>query len=128
VISGDATISNGSTGVTDQEATTTTDRGHLVLSISLRVVTWLTQEASAVVTPIWYHFGMDLNVKGLDDQVGRRLKEQAEAEGVSVQEYVRRLLGRVAARRSPGEVAVGSEPMNREEFAELRRRLRATDA
>jgi len=33
--------------------------------------------------------GMDLDIQGLDDNVGRRLREQAEAAGLSVQQYVR---------------------------------------
>ena len=47
--------------------------------------------------------GMDLNIKGLDDNVGRRLREQAEAAGLSVQQYVREHLTRIASRPSPAE-------------------------
>lgn len=71
--------------------------------------------------------GMDLNIKGLDDGVGRRLREQAEAAGVSVQQYVRDHLTRVASRPSPAEVVRGAEPMTRAEFEAIRRRLRGTD-
>ena len=69
---------------------------------------------------------MDLNIKGLDDDVGRRLREQARAAGLSVQQYVRDHLTRIASRRSPAEVARGAEPMTRTEFEAIRRRLRGT--
>ena len=70
---------------------------------------------------------MDLNIKGLDDGVGKRLREQATAAGLSVQQYVRDQLTRIAARRSPAEVARGAEPMTRVEFEAIRQRLRNTD-
>lgn len=71
---------------------------------------------------------MDLNIKDLDDDVGRRLREQAEAAGMSVQQYLRTELTRIAARRSPAEFARGCEPMSRTEFEAIRRRLRDVDA
>ena len=71
---------------------------------------------------------MDLNLKDLDDAVGRRLREQAAAAGLSVQQYLRNELTRIAARRSPAEFTIGREPMNRAEFAAIRGRLRAIDA
>lgn len=71
---------------------------------------------------------MDLNIKDLDDEVGRRLREQATAAGMSVQQYLRTELARIAARRSPAELAKGRRPMSREEFAAIRRRLRDSDA
>lgn len=71
---------------------------------------------------------MDLNIKDLDDDVGRRLREQAEAAGLSVQQYLRNELNRIASRRSPAEFVRGHEPMNRTEFEAIRRRLREIDA
>lgn len=71
---------------------------------------------------------MDLNIKDLDDAVGRRLREQATAAGLSVQQYLRQELSRIAARRSPAELVAGHEPMRRDEFEAIRRRLRAIDA
>lgn len=71
--------------------------------------------------------GMDLNIKGLDDSVGRRLREQAEAAGLSMQQYVRDHLTRIASRRSPAELIRDTEPMSRTEFEAIRQRLRGTD-
>jgi plasmid stability protein len=71
---------------------------------------------------------VDLNIKDLDDAVGRRLREQAAAAGLSVQQYLRNELTRIAARRSPAEVASGVEPMSRAEFEQIRKRLRDIDA
>ena len=70
---------------------------------------------------------MDLNVKGLDDEVGKRLREQAAAAGLSVQQYLRDQLTRIASRRSPAEFARSSEPMSRADFEAIRRRLRDID-
>ena len=69
-----------------------------------------------------------MNIKDLDDGVARRLKEQAAAAGLSVQQYLRNELTRIAARRSPAEFASGREPMTRSEFLAIRRRLRDIDA
>ncbi len=71
---------------------------------------------------------MDLNIKDLDDAVGQRLREQAAAGGLSVQQYLRTELTRIAGRRSPAEFARDHEPMNRSEFEAIRRRLRGMDA
>lgn len=71
---------------------------------------------------------MDLNIKDLDDAVGQRLREQAAAAGLSVQQYLRNELSRIAARRSPAEFAGGRQPMSRSEFEAIRRRLRDIDA
>ena len=71
---------------------------------------------------------MDLNIKDLDDAVARRLREQANAAGMSVQAYLRSQLTRIAARRSPDELATGGEPMDRAEFEAIRQRLRDIDA
>lgn len=72
--------------------------------------------------------GVDLNIKDLDDGVGQRLREQAAAAGMSVQQYLRNELTRIAARRSPAELVEGRQPMNRAEFAAVRQRLRDIDA
>lgn len=71
---------------------------------------------------------MDLNIKDLDDAVGQRLREQAAAAGMSVQQYLRHELTRIAARRSPAELAGNLEPMSRSEFERIRKRLREIDA
>jgi plasmid stability protein len=71
---------------------------------------------------------MDLNLKDLDDAVGERLREQAAAAGLSVQQYLRNELTRIAARKSPAEFAAGLEPMSRSEFEAVRARLRNIDA
>ena len=71
---------------------------------------------------------MDLNIKGLDPVIGERLREQAEAAGLSVQQYLRGELTRIASRRSPSEFADGREPMSRSEFESIRQRLRDIDA
>lgn len=65
-----------------------------------------------------------MNIEGLDDDVVRRLKEQAAAAGLSVQQYVRYELTRIASRLSPAEFAQGREPMSRAEFQAIRQRLR----
>jgi plasmid stability protein len=71
---------------------------------------------------------MDLNIKDLDDAVGARLKEQASAAGMSVQAYLRAELTRIAARPSPDEFIRQYAPMTRDEFEEIRDKLRSSDA
>lgn len=71
---------------------------------------------------------MDLNIKDLDDDVGQRLREQAVAAGLSVQQYLRNELTRIAARLSPSELSGGHSPMSRAEFETIRQRLRGIDA
>lgn len=71
---------------------------------------------------------MDLNIKGLDDKVGMRLREQATAAGLSVQQHLRNELTRLASRCSPAEFVSDHSPMNRAEFEDIRRRLREIDA
>lgn len=69
--------------------------------------------------------GVDINVKNLDADVVARLAEQAEAEGMSQQEWIRQTLRRSSARLSPAELLrlhQGAEPMNEEEFAAIRQR------
>lgn len=78
--------------------------------------------------PFWYHRLVDLNIKDLDDAVAQRLREQAAAAGLSVQQYLRNELARIAARRSPAELIVGQVPMDRAEFERIRKRLRDIDA
>lgn len=67
---------------------------------------------------------MDLNLKDLDDAVGRRLREQAAAARLSLEQYLQQELTRIAARKSPAELAAGLEPMSRSDFETLRARLR----
>lgn len=71
---------------------------------------------------------MDLNIKGLDPVVVERLKQQAAAAGVSLQQYLRDRLAVIASRLSPGEIVGPKPPMTRDEFAALRERLRRHDA
>ena len=71
---------------------------------------------------------MDLNIKDLDDDVGRRLREQAKAAGLSVQQHLRNELTRIASRLSPAEFASGRQAMSRSEFESIRQRLRTLDA
>ena len=47
---------------------------------------------------------MDVNVKGLEPAVLARLSEQAAAEGMSQQEWLRQILRRTADRLSPAEL------------------------
>ena len=71
---------------------------------------------------------MDLNIKGLDDNVGKRLRDQAAAAGMSMQQYLRSELTRIASRLSPAEFARGHKAMTRDEFLLVRQRLREIDA
>lgn len=71
---------------------------------------------------------MDVNIKNVDPAVIARLAEQAAAEGMSQQEWLRQMLRRTAARLSPAElVARRAEvaPMTDEEFTALRRKVSA---
>lgn len=70
---------------------------------------------------------MDLNIKNLDDDVYGRLRQQAAAAGLSMQQYLRKELARIASRLSPAEFERGLEPMSREEFEAIRKRLRGSD-
>lgn len=65
---------------------------------------------------------MDLNVKNLEPEVAARLAEQAAAEGLSQQEWIRQVLRRTAARLSPAELVTQRAtiiPMSDAEFAGL---------
>ena len=64
-------------------------------------------------------------MKRLDADVVARLAEQAEAEGMSQQEWIRQTLRRSTARLSPAELLrrrQEAEPMSEEEFAAIRER------
>jgi len=71
---------------------------------------------------------VDLNIKDLDDKVGQRLREQADAAGLSVQQFLRNELTRIASRLSPAELTSGRRPMSRSEFEAIREELRKIDA
>jgi hypothetical protein len=76
------------------------------------------------VVPNWYRaVPMNVNVKNLEPEVIARLAEQAAAEGMSQQEWIRQSLRRTAARLSPAELSAQRaeiSPMGDSEFAELR--------
>ena len=89
---------------------------------------------------IWYQRGgangralvpwppLDVNVKNLEPDVVARLAEQAAAEGMSQQEWVRQVLRRTAARFSPAELLAqreSSEPMSDADFARIRKKAAA---
>lgn len=68
---------------------------------------------------------MDVNVKGLDRDVVERLAEQAKAEGMSQQEWMRQTLRRSSARLSPAELLARHQrvdPMSEEEYTAIRGR------
>lgn len=68
--------------------------------------------------------GVDLNVKNVEPDVLARLAEQAAAEGMSQQEWIRQTLRRTAARLSPAELVAqrsSTSPMSDRQFADLRR-------
>jgi len=76
---------------------------------------------------------MDVNVKGLEPEVAERLAQQAAAEGLSQQEWVRQVLRRTASRLSPAELVAqraALEPMSEADFAKIKaevaRRRRGT--
>jgi hypothetical protein len=69
---------------------------------------------------------VDLNIKNVDPAVAARLAEQAAAEGMSQQEWLRQTLSRTAARLSPTELVsqrAGLAPMTDKEFDGLRRKV-----
>jgi hypothetical protein len=69
---------------------------------------------------------VDVNVKNLEPEVVRRLAEQAAAEGMSQQEWLRQVLRRTAARTSPAELVAqraALSPMSDQEFAEVREKV-----
>lgn len=68
-----------------------------------------------------------MNVKNVDPEVLARLSEQAAAEGMSQQEWIRQTLRRTAARLSPSELvaqqSLVADPMTDAEFAAIQRRV-----
>jgi hypothetical protein len=69
---------------------------------------------------------VDLNIKNVDPEVARRLAEQAAAEGMSQQEWLRTILRRNASRMSPAELVASraaTTPMTEGEFADLQLRV-----
>ncbi len=68
-------------------------------------------------------------MKNVDADVVARLAEQAEAEGMSQQEWIRQTLRRSTARLSPAELLLrrrDTEAMPDEEFATIRQRAAKT--
>lgn len=68
---------------------------------------------------------MDVNVKGVEPEVAERLSQQAAAEGLSQQEWIRQILRRTASRLSPAELLAhraATEPMTEADFDKLRAR------
>jgi Antitoxin FitA-like, ribbon-helix-helix len=64
---------------------------------------------------------VDVNVKNIPAEVLQRLTEQAEAENMSQQEWIRQLLARAAGRLSPAELLrqrTTLSPMSEAEFKE----------
>lgn len=78
---------------------------------------------------------MDVNVKSLEPETVARLADQAAAEGMSQQEWIRQVLRRTAARLSPAELLTqraSATQLTEAEFARLtkqvaQRRRRATE-
>ena len=67
---------------------------------------------------------MDINIKGVEPEVAERLAQQAVAEGLSQQEWIRQVLRRTAGRLSPAELLVqrrAVDPMTEADFDELRK-------
>ena len=64
-------------------------------------------------------------MKNIEAEVVARLAEQAAAEGMSQQEWVRQVLRRTAHRLSPAELSVQrgmASPMTEQEFSDLRQK------
>lgn len=69
---------------------------------------------------------MDINIKGVEPGVAERLAEQAAAEGLSQQEWIRQVLRRTADRLSPAELLAqreAVEPMTQADFDALRKEV-----
>ncbi len=67
-------------------------------------------------------WSVDLNIKNVDPEVAGRLAEQAAAEGMSQQEWLRTILRRNASRMSPAELVAqraAMTPMSEGDFADL---------
>jgi hypothetical protein len=72
-----------------------------------------------LVVPCWYRREVDINVKSISPEVVERLREQAEAENMSQQEWIRQVLARAAGRLSPAELLRQRQslsPMSEAEF------------
>ena len=79
-----------------------------------------------ILVSLWYRGCVDVNVKNIEPEVLARLAEQAGAEGMSQQEWIRQTLRRSSARLSPAELAArrhSVEAMSDDEFAELKTRV-----
>ena len=64
-------------------------------------------------------------MKNVEPEVAARLAEQAAAEGMSQQEWIRQALRRTAGRLSPAELVAQRatmSPMSERGFADVRRR------
>lgn len=62
-------------------------------------------------------------MKNLEAEVVKRLAEQAAAEGMSQQEWLRQVLRRTAGRLSPAELLAqraSLSPMSAQEFSDIR--------
>lgn len=73
--------------------------------------------------PTWYRGAVNINVKNVDPEVVARLAEQAEAEGLSQQEWIRQTLRRTSARLSMAELSARASvatPMTAAEFESIR--------
>lgn len=69
---------------------------------------------------------MDVNIKNLEPETVARLAEQAAAEGMSQQEWLRQILRRTASRLSPTELLAQRRelsPMSDAEFTSIRKKL-----
>ena len=101
-------------------------------AVALPENTVLTSAEAALTTVVLYRNGrivcMDLNIKDLDNDVGERLRQQAAAAGLSMQQYLRNQLTRIASRPSPAELAPGAHTMSRSDFEAIRAKLRNIDA
>jgi plasmid stability protein len=72
-----------------------------------------------------------LTIKNVDDETASRLAQKADLEGLSTQEYVRRLLSKDAATTSPTELvrrqlAARADALSGAEYDELMGRLSAS--
>ena len=84
-----------------------------------------------ITVSLWYHRRMDVNVKGLEPEVVARLAEQAAAEGVSAQEWMREALRRTAALLTPhelDELVAGRRPVSDARYQEATATLTARRA
>jgi hypothetical protein len=71
---------------------------------------------------------VNVSIKNVDPVVMARLAEQAKAEGMSQQEWLRQILARTAGRLSPAEVVARSplfKAMTDAEFSEFTAKIAA---